>query len=222
MIKEKKTLANFDFQRALMIDRGRFSEVKRCYDTSSGADPKKKLCIKILDRATVDKIYKDSYIKREINLLLQLNHPNIVRQEYFFEDKKKYYIISEFVQNGNIAQFIHFRAKFLDEKLLFVFFFQMCLGIEYLHKKKIYHRNLNLTNVLLDYKSNLKLCDYAILEPAGRTIEMIPCASLDFIAPEVLMSRSTNDKADIWSLGAILYTLAYKKKPFAGNSMKEK
>lgn len=76
--------------------------------------------------------------------------------------------------------------------------------------------------MLLDYKSNLKLCDYGIMEPNSKTIEHLPCSNLDFIAPEILMFRSCNDKVDIWSLGAILYTLAFRKKPFAGNSLKEK
>lgn len=61
-----KLISDFEFNRTALIDRGRFSEVKRCYDTTKGADQTKKHCIKIIDKTMVDKIYSHNFIKHEM------------------------------------------------------------------------------------------------------------------------------------------------------------
>lgn len=105
----------------------------------------------------------------------------------------------DYAQNGNLASFQESRPQYIDERLLFVFAFQICLGLEYMHMNKIYHRNLNLNNILLDNKSNLKLGDYGWFVHSPKILAMLPLESLDYIAPEILMSRAINEKSDTWS-----------------------
>ena len=68
----------------------------------------------------------------------------------------------EYAENGSLFSYIRRKHKFgnLGEKEAFVFFFQTCLGIDYLHKNSIIHRDLKPENLLLDKKGNIKICDF--------------------------------------------------------------
>lgn len=65
----------------------------------------------------------------------------------------------EFAENGNLFHYIR-KHKKLEEKEAFIYFFQVCIGLDYLHKKNIIHRDLKPENLLLDARGNIKLCDF--------------------------------------------------------------
>ena len=76
-------------------------------------------------------------------------HPHITKLYHYFEDKENVYLILEFASNGNLFNYLRKKKKF-QENEAFVYFFQTCLGIDYLHKKDIIHRDLKPENLLLD------------------------------------------------------------------------
>ena len=88
-----------------------------------------------------------------------------------------------------------------------------------MQKQNIFHKNLNIYNVLLDSKHNIKLCSFGWTEPniKDRANEYI-----DFIAPEILLNKPFHYKSDIWSLGIVIFFMMFKKLPFKGDSIKEK
>ena len=84
-------------------------------------------------------------LKREIKIQKKLVHPHIVKLIHYFEDKENVYLILEYAENGSLLRYLKKKGKFTEYEA-FVYFFQTCLGIDYLHKKNIIHRDLKVTN----------------------------------------------------------------------------
>jgi len=82
-------------------------------------------------------------LKREIRIHRKLDHPHVIKLQYYFEDKENVYLVLEYAENGNLFFYLRKKRKF-TEKEAFVYFFQTCIGIDYLHKKGVLHRDLKV------------------------------------------------------------------------------
>ncbi len=82
-------------------------------------------------------------LKREIGIQRSISHPNIVGLNNYFEDKENVYIVLEYAEKGSLFHYLRTRRK-LNEEQAFVFFLQTCLGVDYLHKRKILHRDIKV------------------------------------------------------------------------------
>jgi len=97
----------------------------------------------------------------------------------------------------------------MTEEEAFVYIFQTLLALDYLHKRSIIHRDIKTENLLLDYKGNIKLCDFGssvttIQKDMKRTTY---CGTIDTIAPEVARNEGYDCKADVWSTGIVVLEL---------------
>jgi serine/threonine protein kinase len=84
------------------------------------------------------------HLKREIKIHRKLEHPHIIKLHHYFEDGDNVYITLEYAQQGSLFHYLRGKRK-LPENEVFVYFFQTCVGIDYLHKKNIVHRDLKVT-----------------------------------------------------------------------------
>lgn len=82
-------------------------------------------------------------IKNEINIQKRLRHPHIIKLYQFFEDFDNIYMVLEYAEGGSLCSFLK-RKKRFSEKEAFVYFIQSCLGVDFLHKKNIIHRDLKV------------------------------------------------------------------------------
>jgi len=82
-------------------------------------------------------------LKREITIQKGISHPHIVRLYTYFEDTENVYLVLEFAENGSLFHYLK-KRKVVSEKEAFVYFFQTCLGIDYLHKRNVIHRDLKV------------------------------------------------------------------------------
>lgn len=91
----------------------------------------------------------------------------------------------------------------LDENEAFIYFFQTSLAIEYLHKKKIVHRDIKLENLLLDENGNIKLCDFgfSVRILNNQDLRSTYCGTLEMMAPEMFSLQKYGESVDIWALG---------------------
>jgi len=156
----------------------------------------------------------------EINILKEIDHPNIVNMYEFFEDEKRYYLVTEICKGGELFDEILQRGKF-SERDGAVLMKQVLSCINYCHQNNIVHRDLKPENILLEQNKEfdaIKIIDF------GTSLVYDPNKNLDeklgtpyYIAPEVL-NKNYNSKCDIWSCGVICYILLSGMPPFNGQS----
>jgi calcium-dependent protein kinase len=158
-----------------------------------------------------------------------MDHPNIIKLFEIFEDKKYYYIITEFLTGGELFEKITDEEFYSDftEKDAANLMEQVFTGINYCHSKSIVHRDLKPENVLLENnvsstdlggktKFKVKIIDFGTSQQFDKGTKMTERYGTPYyIAPEVL-KKSYSEKCDIWSLGVILYILLVGYPPFNG------
>jgi len=159
----------------------------------------------------------------EINILKDIDHPNIVKMYEFFEDEKRYYIVTEICKGGELFDEILASGRF-NEKNAAVLIKQVLSCINYCHNANIVHRDLKPENILLEANKEfdqIKIIDF------GTSLVYDPNKKLDeklgtpyYIAPEVL-GKNYGSKCDIWSIGVIVYILLSGIPPFNGKDDQE-
>lgn len=196
------------------IGSGTFGEVRKAIHLTS----KERRAVKIFYKNKLDKRQLDK-IMQEINIMVKLDHPNVVKFYEYFVDEKFVFIVMELVVGGELFDKIHEKKRF-SEKDAAIIFFQLLSAINYLHKHNIVHRDIKPENVLMD-KNFIKLIDFGCSKEfkIGETITKVEGTPY-YIAPEVLGGKY-NEKCDEWSAGIILYILLCGQPPFNGKSQEE-
>ena len=165
---------------------------------------------------------KSASSKYEIEILRKISHPNITNIFEIFADSKKYYVIMEFLEGGELFDAITSIGSFTEESACQIMK-QLLSAIYYLHSNNIVHRDLKPENIMLLQKPengnyHIKLIDFGtakIFKPGKKMNKFIGTSY--YIAPEVLKERY-DEKCDVWSCGIILYILLCGYPPFNGNS----
>ena len=218
LIEENSGLPNLKYKVISKIGEG-------CYGTvflAMNLITKQNVAIKKINKIKENEI-DDLEVKNEINILRNLDHPNIVKIIEFYSTEDAYYVITDYCPSGELFNQIN---NSYNEFQLAVLFYQIFSGLYYLHTNNIIHRDLKLENILLseiekDYKSNLKYFWIKIIDFGTSKIfskhrkEKSIVGSSYYIAPEVL-NQCYNEKCDTWSVGVILYMLICGKPPFDG------
>jgi serine/threonine protein kinase len=189
---------------------GGMGVVYRGMDKSMGRE----VAIKTLTEATED-------LRQRFQLEARsgvLNHPNIVTVYDFGEQDGNPYIVMEFVPGDSLENLLRAGRQFsLIERLEIVR--QVCLALGYAHQKGVIHRDIKPANVMVQPDGNIKIVDFGVARLAshsGHTQAGMVIGTFHYIAPERLLGKSADGRADIWSAGVILYLLLTGKLPFPG------
>lgn len=165
--------------------------------------------------------YQDDNQKflKEIEMLMNLDHPNIIKIFEYYVDELNYYVIMEFAEGGELYDQIY-RLKNFEEKHAAIIMQQLLSSVCYMHSKGIVHRDLKPENIMLESKSSedlsVKLIDFGTSNFVKLNQKLsMKVGTPYYIAPEVLKT-SYNNKCDIWSLGVIMYILLFGSPPFDG------
>ena len=127
-----------------MLGSGAFGEVRVCVHRESGAQR----AVKVLRKSHMDDDEK-KMLFNEINNLKDLDHPNILKMYEFFEDEKRYYIVTDICKGGELFDEIVARGKF-SENDASMLMKQVLSCINYCHSNHIVHRDLKPENILLE------------------------------------------------------------------------
>ena len=148
-----------------------------------------------------------------------LNHPNIVTVYDFGEQDGNPYIVMEYVQGDSLENLLRAGKQFtLIEKLEMVR--QACLGLGYAHQKGVIHRDIKPANLMIQPDGNVKIVDFGVARlqsQSGQTQTGMVIGTFHYISPERLLGKQADGRADIWSLGCILYLLLTGRLPFPGD-----
>ena len=157
---------------------------------------------------------------KEINLLKNLDHPNIVKFYDFFEEEENIYLMMEFLEGCTLKQYIQ-KTEIISENNARIIIKQLLTALSYLHYAcDICHRDIKPENIMFKEKNDinsLKLLDFGLsLENFESKNYLENCGTLVYMAPELLINNIKYTKGvDVWSVGIILYMLLMKgKNPF--------
>jgi len=184
--------------------------------------PGEKLAIKSIQKKEVEG--RLDLLKREIDILLEVDHPNIIRLYDTYENTNLIYMIMEYCEGGELFSRIT-EKEHLDESETMLLMKKMLLAVNHLHSSHIVHRDLKPENFLFDTShedAELKLVDFGLSNKFGSKFEAMhsPVGTIYYVAPEVLKG-DYDSKCDLWSLGVIMHTMLSGRLPFFGENISE-
>ena len=190
------------------IGKGSFSTIYKCFHKLT----KIEYAIKEI---TIEKNKNKKHIKRELDLMKNLNHPNIIKlHDVIIESTlNNIYFIMEYHKKGDLSIFLNGRA--LKEKFCKKYMRQLSNGLEYLLQNNILHRDLKPQNILLTDNYNIQITDFGLARKFNKNLMFNTlCGSPMYMAPEIINKRDYNYKSDLWSVGIIMYEMLHGYTPF--------
>ncbi|KAF5381934.1 hypothetical protein D9757_007587 [Collybiopsis confluens] len=158
------------------------------------------------------------YFEREWRLMKESRHPNIV---LFIglsrapEPDNRIFIVSEFIDNGNLRHYIHDKSKPFPWRMRLSFATDIARALAYLHARKCIHRDLKGENLLVTANGRLKITDFGFARIAARSEDeskrLTFCGTDSYMSPEILVGEEFGLPTDIFSFGIILCEIAARK-----------
>lgn len=172
--------------------------------------------MKIIKKRSIKNTKLRFKLINHISTLKGLENPNIGRIHEFFDDENSYYIITDYIPDGQIVDFIT-KTNTLSEKHIANYIKQILEIASFLHSKNIVHKDLNFDCLKIQSSesgAHIKLIDYgtSVIRNPLRSLKNTK-ATLSCLSPEALDNNYT-EKHDIWSIGVIMYILLSGKMPF--------
>jgi len=173
------------------------------------------VAVKIIDKAKVEDM---NDITREIDVMGQLKHPNVIKLFEIFDEPKKMMLVMELVTGGELFDRIVSKGSYTEADAAGVIL-SLCDALNYMHAKKIVHRDLKPENILYSTTaedSPIKVADFGLARViSNKEMMKTACGTPGYVAPEVLKNKGYDSGAvDMWSAGVILYILLCGFPPF--------
>lgn len=157
------------------------------------------------------------HIVNELNIHGSLKHSNIVEFIEYFNICGDLFIIMSLCENKSLRDYVKVRGRLKTDECRY-FVRQILLGVCHMHDSGVIHRDLKLTNVLLDGNMRVKICDFglAIRVDDPRLDQKHICGTTNYLAPEVYNREGFSFGSDIWAVGVITFMLMFDTLPFLG------
>nr|XP_056721242.1 serine/threonine-protein kinase ULK2 [Euleptes europaea] len=217
-----EVVGDFEYSKKDLIGHGAFAVVFK------GRHRKKtdwEVAIKSINKKNLSK--SQLLLGKEIKILKELQHENIVALYDVQEMPNSVFLVMEYCNGGDLADYLQAKGT-LSEDTIRVFLQQIAAAMRILHSKGIIHRDLKPQNILLSYtnrrKSSIssirvKIADFGFARYLqSNMMAATLCGSPMYMAPEVIMSQHYDAKADLWSIGTVIYQCLVGKPPFQANS----
>lgn len=184
---------------------------------------------KVDDRVVAVKVLKDEFLnneefkrrfKNESKAIALLSHDNIVRVYDVNFGEKLQYIVMEYIDGITLKEYINKQGSITWNDALY-FMTQILKAVQHAHDKGIVHRDIKPQNIILLPNGNLKVTDFGIARFSRsdtNTLTEQAIGSVHYIAPEQAKGEYTDEKADIYSIGVVLYEMLAGKVPFEADS----
>ena len=200
------------YRKGRKIGGGGFGEVYEFIEIETN----KKRAAKIISNSRIDNDPQSNIAyNNEYKFNTHLDFKYLCKCHSTFKDNQNAYFILDFQPNKTLSELLNKRQ--LSEIEIKHYCFELLLAIEYLHKRNIIHRDIKLSNVLLNEKMEVRLGDFGLAIENGLERQKNICGTPNYIAPELLNHKNGLNysfEIDIWAFGVLLYTLYYNKTPF--------
>uniref|UniRef100_A0A669DI61 non-specific serine/threonine protein kinase n=1 Tax=Oreochromis niloticus TaxID=8128 RepID=A0A669DI61_ORENI len=235
------------FELRKVLGQGSFGKVFLVRKIT-GPDAGQLYAMKVLKKATL-KVRDRVRTKMERDILVEVNHPFIVKLHYAFQTEGKLYLILDFLRGGDLFTrlskevtavhslnqhkhpSIHFlnqlfksgsNVMFTEEDVKF-YLAELALALDHLHGLGIIYRDLKPENILLDEEGHIKLTDFGLskesIDHENKAYSF--CGTVEYMAPEVVNRRGHTHSADWWSYGVLMFEMLTGTLPFQGKDRKE-
>ncbi|XP_026327081.1 serine/threonine-protein kinase unc-51 isoform X2 [Hyposmocoma kahamanoa] len=223
-------VGEYEFTKQDIIGHGAFAMV---YKGRKRKNPSQSVAVKVVTKKGIQKaseiLVKEIKILRE---LTALHHTNLVAMHDCMDSPAHVYVVMEYCNGGDLADYLQ-ANRLLSEGTIRLFLRQLAEAMRAIHAKGIVHRDLKPQNILLTHnvapprtphpaEISLKIADFGFarfLEEGNMAVTL--CGSPMYMAPEVIMSLKYDAKADLWSLGTIVYQCLTGKAPFQATTPHE-
>lgn len=170
------------------------------------------VAIKILRSLVLDSTMKD-FFKRERQILAKLNHPNIARlYDGGFTESERPFFTMEYVSGKNLLDYCQDNQLDLMGRLKL--FLQVCSAVQYAHQNLIVHLDLKPQNIIVNKDGQVKLLDFGVSKILEDSEDGTGSFTLAYASPEQIEKKDAGTQSDIYSLGLILFELAFGRHPF--------
>jgi calcium-dependent protein kinase len=201
------------------LGQGTYGKVYKAYHLVTG----QVRAVKIISKEVIKFQDDEKQFLKEIEILSLLDHPNILKVYEYFCDRKYYYLVTEYVQGGQLYEQLYKVNNFNESDAAFIME-QLLSAVCYLHSNGIVHRDLKPENILVESSKSeeihIKIIDFGTANFYDDKTLSALVGSLYYLAPEVLKKKYSYE-CDIWSCGVILYILLCGYPPFDGQTDQE-
>ncbi|MDP2915743.1 MAG: protein kinase [Candidatus Aminicenantes bacterium] len=198
------------------LGHGGMGRVYKVHDTKIG----EKIALKLirpealLDRKTVERF------TNELKLARKIRHKNICQMFDLGEDQGTHYITMEYIHGEDLKQLIRKVGRLSPGQAIGIAR-QVCDGLEEAHNLGVVHRDLKPQNIMIDEDGNARIMDFGIarsLSGKGITGAGVMIGTPEYMSPEQVEGKETDQRSDIYSLGVILYEMTTGRVPFEGDT----
>jgi len=173
-----------------------------------------RVAIKTLQRDCMDRDEEERTL-REIEIMAQLNHPNITKLYSVIHTPGRIHIVMEYSGGGELLDYVKTKDGLSEDESRRLLK-QLVSALQYCHKHNVVHRDIKHKNILLTDDLDLKLIDFGVSNfiKSGE-LRSTFCGTPAYAAPEMILSqRYSGPEVDIWSIGVVLFALRAKRFPF--------
>ncbi|XP_054978969.1 ribosomal protein S6 kinase alpha-6 isoform X3 [Sorex araneus] len=215
---EKADPAQFELLKVL--GQGSFGKVF-LVRKKTGPDAGQLYAMKVLKKASL-KVRDRVRTKMERDILVEVNHPFIVKLHYAFQTEGKLYLILDFLRGGDVFTRLSKEVLFTEEDVKF-YLAELALALDHLHQLGIVYRDLKPENILLDDIGHIKLTDFGLSKESVDQEKKAYsfCGTVEYMAPEVVNRRGHSQSADWWSYGVLMFEMLTGTLPFQGKDRNE-
>ena len=216
-------LSNYEIGHTL--GKGAYAIVKVCINKLT----KEKYAMKIYEKSKLNDGSKKKCVYREIEILKRINHNNIAKLYDVITTDKQILILQELVKGISLREYYNNEIrnqKGISEHKSNIFkkiFKQIFEAMNYIHKRNMAHRDIKLENILMTKNYEIKIIDFGfgMYNPENK-LQNFFCGTPNYMPPEIAFKKPYNgQKADLWSLGVLVYKLFCADFPFKGKNEKE-
>ena len=216
-------LSSYEIGRTL--GKGAYAIVKVCTNKIT----KERYAVKIYEKSKLNDGSKKKCVYREIEILKKINHKNIAKLYDVITTDKQILILQELVIGISLREYYNNEIrnqKGISEHKSNIFkkiFKQIFEAMNYIHKRNIAHRDIKLENILMTKNYEIKIIDFGfgMYNPENK-LQNFFCGTPNYMPPEIAFKKPYNgEKADLWSLGVLVYKIFCADFPFKGKNEKE-